>query len=139
MFLNNSITVSSINELNSFNVERIISIKGDLDQQLRALDTIYAKLCLAYENDNARVWNYSASSYLSPPHLMQHFGPQTVMMAANTNGVSPLFPTHYAQPPQSLIQQTPTSNSNTSSSKYIEQAPHPTAIYHQPYYVSSTI
>ncbi|CAF4875783.1 unnamed protein product, partial [Rotaria socialis] len=30
--------------------------------------------------------------------------------------------------------QTPTNNSNNSSSKYIEQSPHPTTMYHPSYY-----
>ncbi|CAF3385033.1 unnamed protein product [Rotaria sp. Silwood1] len=134
---NTNITVSSVNELNSYNVERIISIKGEFEQQIRALETIYAKLCLAYENDNARTWNYPTSQYQQQQQqqqLMQHFAQQAVMMATNANGGPSLFPTHYAQQHQSIIQQSPTNNSNNSSSKYVEQPPNPTAIYHQPYY-----
>jgi hypothetical protein len=138
--LNFSITVSSINELNSFNVERIISIKGELDQQIRALETIYAKLCMACENDNARAWNYSSTQYhqqQQQQQLMQHFAQQAAAMAASGGGDGPpLLPTHYAQHPQSIIQSAQTNNSNDTSSKYIEQQTHPTAIYHQPYYVS---
>jgi hypothetical protein len=123
-----SITVSSINDLNSYNIERIISIKGELEQQIRALETIYAKLCLAYENDNTRAWNYS-SQYYQQQQLMQHFAQQAAMMAA---GGQPLLPTHYPQQQQQSIIQT--NNSNASSSKFIEQQPNP--IYHQSYYVS---
>ncbi|CAF4054425.1 unnamed protein product, partial [Rotaria sp. Silwood2] len=135
-----NITVSSINELNSYNVERIISIKGEFEHQMCALETIYAKLCLAYDNDNARTWNYPTSQYQQQQQqqqqqqLMQQFAQQAVMMATSANGGPPLFPTHYAQQHQSIIQQTPTNSSNNSSSKYVEQPPHPTAIYHQPYY-----
>ncbi|CAF4912824.1 unnamed protein product, partial [Rotaria socialis] len=78
-----------INELNSYNVERIISIKGEIDQQIRALETIYTKLCLAYENDNARAWNNPASQYQQQQQqqqqLMQHFTQQAVMMAGGAN------------------------------------------------------
>ncbi|UJR35485.1 hypothetical protein I4U23_028240 [Adineta vaga] len=135
-----NITVSSINELNTYNVERTITIKGELDQQIRAVETIYTKLCSAYENDNARAWNPPTSSYhqqQQQQQLIQHFAQQAVMAAA-ANGGQPLLPTHYTQQQQQqqppLIQQTSTSSSNGSSNKYIEQQPHPTAIYHQPYY-----
>jgi len=125
----NSITVSSINELNSYNIERIISIKGEFDQQIRALESIYAKLCLAYENDNTRAWNYSSQYYQQQQQqLMQHFAQQAAMMnAGGSNGGPPLLPTHYPQ--QSI------NNSNGSSSKYIEHQ-NPNAIYHPSYYVS---
>jgi len=124
----NSITVSSINELNSYNIERIISIKGEFDQQIRALESIYAKLCLAYENDNARAWNYSSQYYQQQQQLMQHFAQQAAMMnVGNSAGGPPLLPTHYPQ--QSI------NNSNGSSSKYIEHQ-NTNAIYHPSYYVS---
>ncbi len=133
-FLLNSITVSSINELTSYNIERIISIKGEYEQQIRALETIYSKLCLAYESDNARAWNYSSQYYQQQQQqLMQHFAQQAAMMAATGNG-QPLLPTHYPQQ-QSIIHPTQTNNSNGSSSKYIEQQS-PNAIYHPSYYVS---
>ena len=124
-----SITVSSINELNTYNTERIISIKGELEQQIRALETIYSKLCLAYENDNTRAWNYS-SQYYQQQQLMQHFAQQAAMMAT---GGQPLLPTHYPQPQQSIIQ---TNNSNGSSNKFIEQQQQQNTIYHPSYYVS---
>ncbi len=133
--LSYSITVSSINELNSYNTERVISIKGELNQQIRALESIYAKLVLAHENDNARVWNYSSQYYQQQQQqqqLMQHFTQQAAMM---TNAGPPLLPTHYPQQPQSIIHQAQTNNSNGSSSKYIEQT-NPNAIYHPTYYVS---
>jgi hypothetical protein len=133
----NSITVSSINELNTYNIERIISIKGEFDQQIRALETIYAKLCLAYENDNARAWNYSSQYYQQQQQqqLMQHFAQQAAMMAT---GGPTLLPTHYPQQ-QSIIHPTQTNNSNGSSSKYIEQQPNTNAIYQPSYYVSFNV
>lgn len=124
----NSITVSSINELNSYNIERVISIKGEYDQQIRALESIYAKLCVAYENDNARAWNYS-SQYYQQQQLMQQFAQQAAMMTGNPS----LLPTHYPQQ-QSIIHPTQTNNSNGSSSKYIEQQ-NSNPIYHPSYYV----
>ena len=46
------------------------------------------------------------------------------------------YETHYTQQQQSIIQQTPTDNSNALSNKYIEQVSHSsTAVYQQPYYV----
>ncbi|CAF4333508.1 unnamed protein product, partial [Adineta steineri] len=134
-----NITVSSINELNSYNIERIITIKGELEQQIRALESIYTKLCSAYENDNARTWNNPTTQYhqqqqqQQQQQLMQHFAQQAVMATATSNG-PPLLPTHYTQQQQPLMQQTPTNNSNSSSSKYIEQQPHQAALYQQPYY-----
>jgi hypothetical protein len=137
----NSITVSSINELNSYNAERIISIKGELEQQIRALETIYTKLCAAYENDNVRAWNYPTSQYQQQQQqqMMQHFAQQAAVIAAAGNAGPSLLPTHYPpQQQQSIIQQTPTNNSNASPNKYLEQQqPHPSAIYHQAYYVNS--
>jgi len=135
-FSRNSITVSSINELNSQNAERIISIKGELEQQIRALETIYIKLCAAYENDNVRAWNYPTSQYQQQQQIMQHFAQQAAVIAAAGNAGPSLLPTHYPPQQQSIIQQTPTNNSNNSPNKYLEQQPHPSAIYHQPYYVN---
>ncbi|CAF0833533.1 unnamed protein product [Adineta steineri] len=126
-----NITVSSINELNSYNIERIISIKGEIEQQIRALETIYGKLCLAYENDNARAWNYSSQYYQQQQQqLMQHFAQQAAMM--NPNGPS-LLSTHYSQQPQSIIHPTQTNNTDGSSNKYIEQS-NANAIYQPTYY-----
>ena len=144
-----SITVSSINELNSFNVERVISIKGELDSQMRALEIIYSKLCSASENDNARVWNYSSPQYhlqqQQQQQLMQHFAQQT-LMAATASGGPPLLPTHYNQQQQqqqqqqpAVIQHAPIASTNGSSSKYAEHQSQPTAMYHQSYYVSRTV
>jgi len=130
-----SITVSSINELNSYNIERIISIKGEYDQQIRALETIYAKLCQAYESDNARAWNYSSQYYQQQQQqLMQHFAQQAAMMAAAGSG-QPLLTTHYPQQAQSIVHQTQTNNSNGSSSKYAEQQANTNAVYPPSYYV----
>ncbi|EEB18062.1 predicted protein [Pediculus humanus corporis] len=45
------ITVSSINDINSFNLERIITVKGTIDNMSRAESEISAKLRQSYEND----------------------------------------------------------------------------------------
>ena len=45
------ITVSSINEINSFNMERIITIKGDPEKICKAEAEVSAKLRQAYESD----------------------------------------------------------------------------------------
>ncbi|CAH0558056.1 unnamed protein product [Brassicogethes aeneus] len=45
------ITVSSINDINSFNLERIITVKGVIDNMSKAEAQISAKLRQSYEND----------------------------------------------------------------------------------------
>ena len=45
------ITVSSINDISSFNMERIITISGEIDLISRAEAEISSKLRVAYEND----------------------------------------------------------------------------------------
>lgn len=45
------ITVSSINDINSFNLERIITIKGSIDNMSRGEAQISSKLRQSYEND----------------------------------------------------------------------------------------
>lgn len=45
------ITVSSINDINSFNLERIITIRGSIDNMSKSESQISAKLRQSYEND----------------------------------------------------------------------------------------
>lgn len=45
------ITVSSINDISSFNLERIITVKGSIDSMSAAEAQISAKLRQSYEND----------------------------------------------------------------------------------------
>ncbi|XP_048504743.1 insulin-like growth factor 2 mRNA-binding protein 1 isoform X2 [Athalia rosae] len=45
------ITVSSINDINSFNLERIITVKGTIDNMSKAESMISSKLRHSYEND----------------------------------------------------------------------------------------
>lgn len=45
------ITVSSINDMNSFNLERIITVKGTIENMAKAESQISAKLRQSYEND----------------------------------------------------------------------------------------
>ena len=45
------ITVSSINEINSFNMERIITVRGEPENICRAEAEVSAKLRQAYESD----------------------------------------------------------------------------------------
>lgn len=45
------ITVSSINDINSFNLERIITVKGSIDSMSKAESQISSKLRQSYEND----------------------------------------------------------------------------------------
>lgn len=126
--------------------ERIISIKGEYEQQIRALETIYAKLCQANESDNARILNYSSQQYYQQQQLMQHFAQQAAMMAAASGGTAqPLLTSHYPQqqqqPQASVVHQSQSNNSNGSSNKFLEQQqqqqqqPSTNAIYHPSYYV----
>lgn len=48
---NTKITVSSVNDVNSFNLERIITIKGSIDDIARAESAISTKLRQSYESD----------------------------------------------------------------------------------------
>lgn len=45
------ITVSSINDINSFNLERIITVKGSIENMSKAENQISSKLRQSYEND----------------------------------------------------------------------------------------
>lgn len=45
------ITVSSINDINSFNLERIITVKGTIENMSKAESMISSKLRQSYEND----------------------------------------------------------------------------------------
>jgi len=45
-----SVTVSSINDM-SMNVERVITVKGDLENMIKALEIIHSKIKSAFEND----------------------------------------------------------------------------------------
>lgn len=45
------ITVSSINDINSFNLERIITVKGTIENMSKAEAQISSKLRQSYEND----------------------------------------------------------------------------------------
>ena len=48
---NTRIAVSSINDINSFNLERVITIRGTIDNMSKAEQVISAKLRQSYEND----------------------------------------------------------------------------------------
>ena len=45
-----SVTVSSINDM-SMNVERVITVKGELESMIKALEIIHSKVKSAFEND----------------------------------------------------------------------------------------
>lgn len=95
------ITVSSINDINSFNLERIITVKGAIDSMSKAENQISSKLRQSYEND------------------VQAMAPQTIMfpglhpmamMSTSSNGMGypsrggvypgPAYPMY--QPPATL-------------------------------------
>lgn len=58
------ITVSSINDINSFNLERIITVKGTIDNMSKAESMISSKLRQSYENDlQAMAVSFIAHTY----------------------------------------------------------------------------
>lgn len=89
------ITVSSINDINSFNLERIITVKGLIENMAKAESQISAKLRQSYENDlqvNLGNFIYLTSrlncillivSYAAPAYLIlnvkQVLAPQSIM------------------------------------------------------------
>ena len=118
-----NITVSSVNEHHSNDIDRIISIKGELDQQLRALEMIYSKLCVAFEHDQARGWDYASTAVTSPYYqeqLMHYLAQQNV-------AGPPLMSTQYAQAQSNGV--------SSPSNKYLEQPSQTNAIYPPTYYV----
>ena len=122
-----NITVSSVNEHHSNDIDRIISIKGELDQQLRALEMIYSKLCLAFEHDQARGWDYAstaAAAAAASPYYQEH-----LVHYINQQSVAgpPLMSTQYAQAQSNGI--------NSPSTKYLEQPSQANVIYPPAYYV----
>lgn len=67
------ITVSSINDINSFNLERIITVKGTIDNMSKAEAQISAKLRQSYEND------------------LQAMAPQTMMFPGEGTNILSFF------------------------------------------------
>jgi hypothetical protein len=104
---------------------------------MSALETIFSKLCLAYENENARTWNYSAQ-YYQQQQMMQNFAQHAAMIATAGATGPQLLPINYSQQQQSMVHQTQTNNSNNSSNKFMEQQPNLSTIYPPSYYVSIT-
>lgn len=51
MFCVTWVFICSINDINSFNLERIITVKGNIENMSRAESMISAKLRQSYEND----------------------------------------------------------------------------------------
>lgn len=125
-----NITVSSINELDSTNTERIISIKGEIEQQMCALENIYQKLCAAFDADQARGWTYppyALSYYQQQPQQLIQYYPTATTSAPTATAPPALVPTHYST--------TQMSNSTTSTSnKYIEPSSNSTTTFYPPIY-----
>ncbi|XP_077302300.1 IGF-II mRNA-binding protein isoform X4 [Arctopsyche grandis] len=83
------ITVSSINDINSFNLERIITVKGGIDNMARAEALISAKLRQSYEND---------LQVLAPQSLMFPGLHPMAMMSTTSRGAYCGGPPPYAPP-----------------------------------------
>ena len=61
------IAVSSISEINTFNPERIITVKGEIDNMSKAEGEISSKLRAAYEAD---VQSMAVSTILEPRNIL---------------------------------------------------------------------
>ncbi|XP_047524989.1 insulin-like growth factor 2 mRNA-binding protein 1 isoform X3 [Pieris napi] len=77
------ITVSSINDINSFNLERIITVKGSIENMAKAESQISAKLRQSYEND---------LQVLAPQSIMFPGLHPMAMMSTRYCGAPPPFP-----------------------------------------------
>ncbi|XP_049885060.1 insulin-like growth factor 2 mRNA-binding protein 1 isoform X1 [Pectinophora gossypiella] len=78
------ITVSSINDINSFNLERIITVKGTIENMAKAESQISAKLRQSYEND---------LQVLAPQSIMfPGLHPMAMMSTGRYCGAPPPFP-----------------------------------------------
>lgn len=94
------ITVSSINDINSFNLERIITIKGSIENMSRGEAQISGKLRQSYEND---------LQALAPQSIMFPGLHPMAMMSTSGNGLgfpggragtsSGIFPSAASYPP----------------------------------------
>ena len=81
------ITVSSINDINSFNLERIITVKGTIENMSRGENQISSKLRQSYEND---------LQALAPQSIMfPGLHPMAMMSTSSGNGMG--FPGGRAQ------------------------------------------
>ncbi|XP_037916486.1 insulin-like growth factor 2 mRNA-binding protein 1 isoform X3 [Hermetia illucens] len=78
------ITVSSINDINSFNLERIITVKGSIENMSKAESQISAKLRQSYEND---------LQAMAPQSLMfPGLHPMAMMSTPGNAIIPPAFP-----------------------------------------------
>lgn len=93
------ITVSSINDINSFNLERIITVKGSIENMSRAEAQISAKLRQSYENDLQAM----------APQTMMFPGLHPMAMMA-TAGKSEIFHIHSNSSFVKKLTLTPSSN-----------------------------
>lgn len=103
------ITVSSINDINSFNLERIITVKGSIDNMSRAENQISSKLRQSYENDLQAMAPQSIMfPGLHPMAMMSTagngigFGPQRGGGGAASGGVYPGSGYPIYQPPAGM-------------------------------------
>ncbi|CAG0902912.1 unnamed protein product [Darwinula stevensoni] len=101
---NTRIAVSSINDINSFNLERVITIRGTIDNMSKAEQVISAKLRQSYENDlQAMAPQTVMFPGLHPMAMMSTLGsgypPRPgVGMYGPSSGIPPYPPT-YPPPP----------------------------------------
>lgn len=86
-----TVTVSSINDM-SMNVERVITVKGELENMIRALEIIHSKVKSAFENDTK---TYGAQAImmggippipLAPPSFAASSAAAAAAAAAAFNG-----------------------------------------------------
>lgn len=87
-----TVTVSSINDM-SMNVERVITVKGELENMIKALEIIHSKVKSAFENDTK---TYGAQAImmggippipLAPPSFAASSAAAAAAAAAAFNGM----------------------------------------------------
>ncbi|CAF0820324.1 unnamed protein product [Didymodactylos carnosus] len=124
-----TVTVSSVNDVTPYNCERIITIKGELDNEIKALETVYSKLCMAHENDYTKAWTNGISGQ---PQLMmigppQHSSSNIVLQSAQLPPPASSTLSH----PQQIL---PTNFSNTMVPKLNHQPNFSNPYYPSPFY-----
>lgn len=79
-----TVTVSSINDM-SMNVERVITVKGELENMIRALEIIHSKVKSAFENDTK---TYGAQAIMMGGIPPLPLAPPAFAMAASASAAA---------------------------------------------------
>lgn len=130
-----TVTVSSINDI-SMNVERVITVKGELENMIKALEIIHQKIKSAFENDTKTFGAQAIMMGGIPPIPMvaqafpfaqtQRYNPQSSQPSSNVNyQTAGFYPPLFSYPPQGMMQagaSAPQQQSSASSSQTNSQA-----------------